>query len=466
MTKSRIIGNPDQWIITRQGDFVKIKDSEIQIEENLTKIREHLKKPYKGVVRFKGKTDEQISKERYDKVLEEVNFDYDKFHDWIYDEKNKDKVEIIKLQGQELQEAVKAIFNHIKSSKQKWRAEIINKDINWNLQNRRMLINEETGQVIYPLVQVDEEYSKLVTSNRKLMYKNGVKIKRKAILIDEPDEWGSTERGEANKYSSVLIFLHGTYGAGSLNQIAEKFPGLKIIHLYSPILQYDMWHDSRPAPGDQEQGWINITGDVFEIMENDVVINNSSRVNYEDVDKSIHLDYPQLMRAVNYINEIIEREIIKKGRVGGIPPEKIFVAGYSQGGLLTLTTALTSKHKLGGFISLCGLLPARDKLLKITSDKNKETPTLIVNNSKDPWIPLWAGQKTYEILKNRGYNVEFNSRPGLGYAWKDEDIIKFLEKCLSQTSKPQPRTKTDTGQKIAIALGILVVVIIIIFNDD
>src|SRR4051812_32086760 len=108
-------------------------------------------------------------------------------------------------------------------------------------------------------------------------------------------------------------------------------------------------------------------------MESDVVPNNPSRINYEEVDQSIHLDYPQLMRAVSYVNQIIEREIEL-----GIPPEKIIISGYSQGGLLTLATALTSKHKLGGFISLCGLLPRQDKLLKITSDKNKEVPTLII----------------------------------------------------------------------------------------
>jgi hypothetical protein len=98
---------------------VRIKDSEITVEENLTKIREHLKKPYKGVVRFQDKTSEQITKERYDKVLEEVNFDYEKLHDWIYDEKNKDKVEIIKLEGQDFQEATEAVFNKIKSTRQK-----------------------------------------------------------------------------------------------------------------------------------------------------------------------------------------------------------------------------------------------------------------------------------------------------------------------------------------------------------
>jgi hypothetical protein len=60
---------------------VRIKDSEISVNKKLEVIREHLQKPYKGVVRFQGKNPEQINKERYDKVLEEVNFDYDKLHE-------------------------------------------------------------------------------------------------------------------------------------------------------------------------------------------------------------------------------------------------------------------------------------------------------------------------------------------------------------------------------------------------
>jgi len=88
-------------------------------------------------------------------------------------------------------------------------------------------------------------------------------------------------------------------------------------------------------------------------MDTDVCPSNPPpKKNFEEADQIVHLDYPQLMRAVSYVNEIIEKEI-----AADIPPEKIFIAGYSQGGLLTLAVALTSQHKLGGFASLCGLLP-------------------------------------------------------------------------------------------------------------
>jgi len=88
-------------------------------------------------------------------------------------------------------------------------------------------------------------------------------------------------------------------------------------------------------------------------MDTDVCPNNPPpKKNFEEADQIIHLDYPQLMRAVNYVNEIIEEEI-----EAGIPPEKIIIGGYSQGALLTLAVDLTSQYNLGGFVPLCGFLP-------------------------------------------------------------------------------------------------------------
>jgi len=417
---------------------VRIKDSEIHIEKKLEAIRKHLKKPYKGVVRFRGKTPEQVSKERYDKVLEEVNFDYEKFHDWIYDEKNKDKIEIIKLEKQDYQEAVEAVFNQIKNSQQKWRIRMIVKP---NEFPSRVLVNEETGQVIY--------------------YTTGISFADLERLNNNPLIISPQANKAKENHTSTVIFLHGTYGAkNNFSQIEKNFPNTKFIYPHSPTLQYDMWHGSKRAPGSQEKGWINITGDAHQVMDTDVCPNNPPpKKNFEEADQIIHLDYPQLMRAVSYVNEIIEKEI-----AAGIPPEKIFISGYSQGGLLTLAVALTSQHKLGGFISLCGFLPRWDKLLVRPSEKNKETPCLIINNSGDPWVPFWTGKKSYDLLKERDYSVEFQTHPGLGHAWKNEDIVKFLGKCLNLEVKKRPdktAREWSTGQKIALASGIIGVVIII-----
>ena len=426
MTKQRIIDGPSQWIITKNGDFVRIRDSEIRVDKKLEAIREHLKTPFRGKVRFQEKTSEQISKERYDKVWEEVNFDTEKLHEWLYDKKNKDKVEIVKLESQDFSEAAEAIFNHVKSRQQKWR-------IRWGIWRNenegreiKLLVNEETGQIIYYAPSIEKKIEDLYWEEPHER-SNGI-----PTLINNPTERVKIGEEGEKIYNSVMIFLHGTYKVGDshFSQIEKNFPNTKFIYPYSPTLQYDMWHGSDKAPGGQCEGWINITGDAWELMEADVpkaynLYNPPSRKNFEEADKVIHLDYPQLMRAVSYVNEIIEDEI-----ASGIPSEKIFISGYSQGGFMTLAIALTSQHKLGGFIPLCGLLPRWDKLLVNPSDKNKKTPCLIVNNSGDPWVPFWTGKKSYDLLKERGYNVEFKTRPGRGHGWENEDIEDFLKKCL------------------------------------
>jgi predicted esterase len=304
------------------------------------------------------------------------------------------------------------------------------------------LINEETGQIFYYLPG----------GIGLVAYKQGLEIPIPKII--KPKE----------KHTATLIFLHGTYGVGSLDQMAEKFPGLKVIHPHSPTIQYDMWHGSQPAPGGQCQGWINITGDAWELMEADVIPTNQSRKKIKEADQIIHLDYHQLRRATNYINEIIEREI-----ANGLPSEKIIIAGYSQGGLLTLATALTSPHKLGGFVSLCGFLPCWDKLLIKTKNLNQKTPCLIINNTKDTWIPFWTGQKTYEILKERGYKVEFKTHPCLGHNWKNEDVEEFLEKTLTgkgenyQTKDNFIENRKNTAKKAIIVVGAIGGGIILLF---
>ncbi|CAI2182099.1 11891_t:CDS:2 [Funneliformis geosporum] len=161
-------------------------------------------------------------------------------------------------------------------------------------------------------------------------------------------------------------------------------------------------------------------------MDKDVCPNNPPpKKNFEEAEEIIHLDYPQLRRAANHVNDIVEREI-----ADGIPPERIFVAGYSQGALLTLAVALTSQHKL-------------------------------------------AGKKSYDLLKERGYNVEFKTHPGLGHIWKNEEVIEFLKKNLTEHYQKPPKQTDNTGDNnqkrilisIAIISGIVVFMTIIIISS-
>lgn len=63
----------------------------------------------------------------------------------------------------------------------------------------------------------------------------------------------------------------------------------------------------------------------------------------------------QLLNSVRRINDIINGEI-----AAGVPPNRIFVIGFSQGGALALTTFLRSAKPLGGCVGVATWLPLHE----------------------------------------------------------------------------------------------------------
>uniref|UniRef100_S4RV49 Acyl-protein thioesterase 1 n=1 Tax=Petromyzon marinus TaxID=7757 RepID=S4RV49_PETMA len=71
-------------------------------------------------------------------------------------------------------------------------------------------------------------------------------------------------------------------------------------------------------------------------------------------------DEDGIKRAAETVRGLIEQEI-----KAGIPSHRIVLAGFSQGGALSLYTALTSRHKLGGVVALSCWLPLRDSFTQV-----------------------------------------------------------------------------------------------------
>ena len=82
--------------------------------------------------------------------------------------------------------------------------------------------------------------------------------------------------------------------------------------------------------------------------------------------------------AAEYVNSLIEAEI-----AGGIDSSRIILGGFSQGGALSLYTAVTTKHRLGGVVALSCWIPLHKQLATLDPSTvvNKDIPYLQVNIS-------------------------------------------------------------------------------------
>ena len=106
------------------------------------------------------------------------------------------------------------------------------------------------------------------------------------------------------------------------------------------------------------------------------------------------------------IEMFIEREVER-----GVPSEKIFLAGFSQGGVIALQTGLRYQKKLGGIIALSTYLTLIDSLSSEQSEANRSTPIYMAHGSHDPVIPIHIGTLSKNELVRLGFSVDWHEYP-------------------------------------------------------
>lgn len=122
-----------------------------------------------------------------------------------------------------------------------------------------------------------------------------------------------------------------------------------------------------------------------------------------DIDRQI--DTAAIETSVAQIAELVEAEIAK-----GISPYKIVLAGFSQGGVIALSYALSTPYPLAGVLALSTYLPI-DKLafLGTPNLSKKATKFFVAHGTMDPVVPFELGKNAAALLGELGADVRFES---------------------------------------------------------
>lgn len=83
----------------------------------------------------------------------------------------------------------------------------------------------------------------------------------------------------------------------------------------------------------------------------------------------------------------------------GIPPQRTFLLGFSQGGAMTLDVGFS--FPFAGLVSLSGYLHSQPEVNLVSP------PALIIHGTEDPVVPLSAAQKARDTLQQQGVNVTY-----------------------------------------------------------
>lgn len=131
-------------------------------------------------------------------------------------------------------------------------------------------------------------------------------------------------------------------------------------------------------------------------------------------------------------SEQIVRGYFDQQLAAGIPASRIILAGFSQGGAMTLHTGLRLPQAIAGLIALSSYVPLHERLELEATPASRQTPILIAHGDRDPVVPLAWGEDSANGLRERGYKVEWHRYAMAHEVCEDEiaDIGAFLRKTL------------------------------------
>ena len=126
------------------------------------------------------------------------------------------------------------------------------------------------------------------------------------------------------------------------------------------------------------------------------------------------------------------RELIAKEGQRNIPPSRIVLAGFSQGGAVALYTVPRFAQALAGVMALSTYLPAESSFGAERTSANDPTPIFMAHGQADPMLPIAMGMQSRNFLRAQGYAVAWHEYPMAHSICEAEisDIRDFLLRVL------------------------------------
>ena len=162
-----------------------------------------------------------------------------------------------------------------------------------------------------------------------------------------------------------------------------------------------------------------------------VTLNNGMRMrawyDIKSLDRGAVEDLAGFADTAAQIGTLIAREAAR-----GIPAQRVVLAGFSQGGAVSLYMLGRYEQGLAGIMALSCYLPAARRLAAERVAANDKTPVFMAHGQFDPVIAVAAGQQSRDALKSLGYAVDWHEYPMAHSVCPEEisDIRKFLFKVL------------------------------------
>ena len=183
----------------------------------------------------------------------------------------------------------------------------------------------------------------------------------------------------------TVLWLHGLGADGHdfapivPELVRPQWPALRFVFPHAPV---------RPVTingGMRMRAWYDIVG----------------------MDFATRADAAGIEESVAQVEALVEREA---GR--GIAAERLLLAGFSQGGAITLAAGITRSRPLAGLIALSTYLPMTPAQAQAAlKPEAASQPVFMAHGQFDPVVPYAGGDMSANALRALGFEVEWHRYP-------------------------------------------------------
>ena len=142
-----------------------------------------------------------------------------------------------------------------------------------------------------------------------------------------------------------------------------------------------------------------------------VTINGGARMrawyDIRDFDLANRADLDGVDESVAQVDALIAREAER-----GIPPQRLLLAGFSQGGAITLAAGLARTQPLAGLVALSTYLPMPQALAQqLLQPQATSQPLFMAHGVFDPVVPATAGEAGLKAMQAFGFDAHWRRYP-------------------------------------------------------
>jgi phospholipase/carboxylesterase len=187
-------------------------------------------------------------------------------------------------------------------------------------------------------------------------------------------EYGPRQQATEGKKPPLLLMLHGV-GANERDLFPlapELDPRLQILSLRAPLTR-----------GPNSYAWFTVA-----------FLPTGFKIAPEQLDAS-------RQRVIEFIHTAVKRY--------DADPERVYLLGFSQGAITSLTVALTEPELLAGVIALSGRIPPEAEPWIIAPERTAGLPIFLAHGRQDSVIPYGWAERAKPILERQRVALEYHA---------------------------------------------------------